>query len=101
MRAVTGPGLSAGRLPILIGLAAWIVACLLPLDGDGVGWVAGRFVLLAALVWMPLALRLVDGPTPPGLPGLPVLGAGLPRLIRELHPFCAALLIGSFLLPAG
>jgi hypothetical protein len=71
------------------------VACLLPLDGDGVGWIAGRFVLLAVLVWVPLALRLVDDPeTPAG-------AALLPRLLRRLHPWCAVLLIGSYLLPAG
>ena len=52
--------------PVLIGLTVWLVACLLPLDGDGVGWIAGRFVLLAVLVWVPLALRLVDPPEIPG-----------------------------------
>jgi hypothetical protein len=83
---------AAGRwLPVLIGLAVWLVACLLPLDGDGVGWIAGRFVLLAALVWMPLALRLVDGSET----------TLVPRLLRWLHPWCAALLIVSYLLPAG
>jgi hypothetical protein len=79
------------RLPLLAGLAAWALACLLPLDGDGVGWIAGRFVLLAALVWVPLALRLVEAERP----------AGLSLLIHRLHPPCALLLIGSFLLPAS
>lgn len=119
MRAVAASEAADGRLPVLIGLIAWIIACALPLDGDGVGWVAGRFVLLAALVWVPVALRLVDDTTPAGSPGLsagsPVLntgvpgmagrlsglGVGLARLIRQLHPFCAVVLIGSFLLPAG
>ena len=81
--------------PVLIGLTVWLVACLLPLDGDGVGWIAGRFVLLAVLVWVPLALRLVDPPE------IPHGTAMLPRLLRWLHPWCAALLIGSYLLPAG
>lgn len=76
---------------MLIGLGVWIVACLLPLDGDGVGWIAGRFVLLAVLVWIPLALRLVDGSETTLLPGL----------LRWLHPWCAALLIAGYLAPAG
>lgn len=109
MGALAGPRATDGRLPVVIGLVVWVIACALPLDGDGVGWVAVRFVLLAALVWMPLALRLIEGPTtagtPAGLPrraaGLPALGAGLVGLIPLLHPLCAALLIGSFLLPAG
>ena len=49
MRAVTVPGPADGRLPVLIGLAAWVFTCLLPLDGDGVGWVAVRFVQLAVV----------------------------------------------------
>ncbi len=73
------------------GLAAWGVACLLPLDGDGVAWWVVRFVLLAVLVWVPLALRLVEGAAP----------QPLARMIRRLHPWCAALLLASTLLPAG
>jgi hypothetical protein len=72
-------------------LLVWVVVCLLPLDGDGVAWWAARFVLLAALVWVPLGLRLMEGPTP----GM------LPRLVIRLQPWCAVLLVGSFLLPAG
>lgn len=67
------------------------MACVLPLDGDGVAWWAVRFVLLAALVWVPLGLRLVEGPAP----GM------LARLALRLQPWCAVLLVGSFLLPTG
>src|SRR5688572_2985774 len=67
-----------GRSWPLVGLLIWAAVCLLPLDGDGVAWWAGRFVLLAALVWIPLALSLVDGP---GITGT----AAVPRLARLLE----------------
>jgi hypothetical protein len=69
----------------------WVLACLLPLDGDGAAWWAGRFVLLAALVWIPLALRLVDGAP----------DAGPACLVQLSQPWCALLLVASFLQAAG
>jgi hypothetical protein len=81
-----------GQTPLVVGLLVWLVACLLPLDGDGVAWWVARFVLLAVLVWVPLGLRLIEGPAPTGL---------LPVLIQWLQPWCAALLLISFLVPSG
>jgi hypothetical protein len=82
----------SGQTPLVVSLLVWLVACLLPLDGDGVAWWVVRFVLLAVLVWVPLALRLIEGPAPAGL---------LPILLQWLQPWCAALLLVSFLVPAG
>lgn len=79
------------RRPVLFGLAAWAVACTLPLDGSGVGWIANRFVLLAAMVWLPLALRLVDDGRQDGLPGL----------LRTMHPGAVVALTASFFQTAG
>src|SRR4051794_35167683 len=88
-------GASAGAPDIgawpAVGLLIWAAVCLLPLDGDGVAWWAGRFVLLAALVWIPLALCLADDLSP----------EPVPRLVRSLLPWCALLLVGSFLLGTG
>jgi hypothetical protein len=78
------------RWPV-VGLLIWGGACLLPLDGDGVLWWAGRFVLLAALVWLPLALRLIEPPT------LTPVAAW----VQAFQPWCALLLIASFLDRAG
>jgi hypothetical protein len=75
----------------LVGFLIWGGACLLPLDGDGVLWWAGRFVLLAALVWLPLALRQIEPPT------LTPVAAW----VQALQPWCALLLIASFVARAG
>lgn len=88
--ASPGPGRAGLRWPAA-GLLIWGLTCLLPLDGDGVLWWAGRFVLLAALVWVPLALRLVEP--------LPLTTA--PAWVRALQPWCALLLIVSFLARTG
>jgi hypothetical protein len=74
-----------------VGFLIWAIACLLPLDGDGVLWWAGRFVLLAALVWVPLALRLIE----------PLALTTVPAWVQALQPWCALLLIASFLVRAG
>lgn len=76
---------------LLVGVLIWGGACLLPLDGDGVLWWAGRFVLLAVLVWLPLALRLIEPPI------LTPVAAWLQTLL----PWCALLLLASFMARAG
>src|SRR3954447_19718491 len=90
-RRLAAPSMLASLPWPAIGLLIWVLACLLPLDGDGVAWWAARFVLLAALVWIPLALRLVEGP--------PV--AAVPSLLQAYQPWCALLLFASFLQAAG
>jgi hypothetical protein len=76
-----------------LGLLIWAVVCLLPLDGDGILWWATRFVLLAALAWIPLALELIGATAESAV--------GLARLTQRLEPWAAMLLVGAFLAPAG
>ncbi|MGE3913892.1 MAG: YndJ family transporter [Chloroflexota bacterium] len=86
-----GASPSADRFRSAVGLVGWLLACLLPLDGSGVGWLAARFILLAVLVWVPLAISLFDEAET----------TSLPRLLRWLYPWCAGVLVASFVLPAG
>ena len=76
-----------------LGLLVWAIVCLLPLDGDGIIWWATRFILLAALAWIPLALELI-GTTAES-------GVRLARLTQRLEPWAAIVLVGACLAPAG
>jgi hypothetical protein len=65
------------------------IAWLLPLGGSGAAWWASRFLLLAALVWVPLALRLVDHSDRGFV-------SGLATLARRAQPWGALALVGAF-----